>query len=114
MRFLYKALLSAGGLVLIIVCLANKEIITFNIMPIESDFFFLKPFFVKVPLFFIIIFFTFVGVVLGVLGEWFREKKYRRIAKLDRKEVKILKNELVLARKENENEKDDVLALLKD
>ena len=80
----------------------------------DTDFFFLNPFSVELPLFFVIIFFIFLGVLLGALGEWFREKKYRRIAKLERKEAKAIKNQLVLAKKENKQEKDDVLALLND
>ena len=114
MKFFYRVLFSTCGLVLLTVCLANQEIVNFNIIPIETEFFFLKPFLVELPLFIVIIFFTFLGVVLGALAEWFREKKYRRIAKLERKEAKAVKNQLVLAKKENKQEKDDVLALLKD
>ena len=114
MKFFYRLLFSACGLVLLIVCLANQEIVIFNIIPLETEFLFLKPFSFELPLFFVIIFFIFLGVLIGALGEWFREKKYRRIAKLERKEAKAVKNQLVLAVKENKQEKDDVLALLKD
>ena len=105
--------LCTGGLI-IILCLANQEVVTIRVLPEEFGIFIEGRFVSEFPLFLIILFFSFLGVCLGACGEWMRANQYRRQARLDRKEYKNLEKELLVARSKSKNDSEDLSVILED
>tara|TARA_B100000686_G_C16131068_1_gene637428 strand:- start:214 stop:558 length:345 start_codon:yes stop_codon:yes gene_type:complete len=102
-----------GGLI-ILLCLANQEMVTIRVLPDGFSLFNKGQFIAEFPLFLIILFFSFLGICFGACGEWVRANRNRRRARLERKEYKNLEKELLVARKKSKNGSEDLLAMLED
>ena len=102
------------GLLLILVGLANREMVTVRAMPEAiSDLLGVSPD-IAVPLFIIIFISVGVGLMIGFLWEWVREHRMRVEARAKAREAAALRREVdqlkgAAAGAKNE---DDVLALL--
>lgn len=114
MRYLKYLVLLAIAIVLIFVALANRQMVELNLVP--SAFQGLIPFnfSLSVPLFVVIFGGVVGGVLVGFVWEWVREHKHRSAVRKEHKQVVRLERE-VGRLKANQNEgKDDILALIKD
>lgn len=110
MRTVKIILLALILLVIVILSLANREMVTLNLLPAEMAR--ILPVSIQLPLFVVSLVSILVGMVLGYLLEWFREHKHRRRAAVKTKEASQLNREVDRLRRETGKGNDDVLALI--
>jgi len=100
------------GLCLIIVGLANRDIVTLRAMPQAlADLLGLSPD-IQMPLFMAIFAGVAVGLLIGFFWEWLRERQYRSDASRSTRENKRLKAEMARMRDSDGDGRDDVLQIL--
>lgn len=102
------------GLCLIIVGLANRDVVTLRAMPEPlADLLRVSPD-VNLPLFMVIFAGVGAGLLIGFLWEWVREHRMRVEARAKAREVNALRREVADLRAKTGNSQtgDDVLALL--
>lgn len=108
-RYAFWALVA---LCLVLVGLANRDVVTLRAMPQAlADLIGISPD-IQLPLFVAIFIGVGVGLLIGFLWEWLREHKLRADARAKGRELSRLKNELSALRDADGDGKDDVLALL--
>jgi lipopolysaccharide assembly protein A len=112
MRYIRYAFLAALAVVLICVALANRGLVTLQLLP--SDVSALLGFqeTISLPLFLVIFGGIAAGLLIGFIWEWLREHKHRAEAARRQSEVKQLQRELRRVKGERDKDKDEVLALL--
>jgi len=67
---------------------------------------------ISLPLFVILLLAVAVGLLLGYILEWLRERKHRREVGQTKREVSRLESEVANLRRKSGEGQDDVLALL--
>ncbi len=116
LRYIKWAILIVIAVVLASMALANREMVTLNLLPAEMvEFFgFLQPFAfsVQLPLFLVVALGVVLGLVIGYIIEYLREYHHRAEAARKKAEVKRLERELKRTQAERDKDKDEVLALL--
>lgn len=110
MRTLKHIILALVLIVIVILALANREVVTLHLLP--SGMARVMPLSVELPLFVVILLSVVGGIILGYLFEWAREHKHRRLASEKSHEARRLNREVDRLRKETGRPEDDVLALL--
>jgi putative membrane protein len=114
MRYIRYAFLAAIAIVLIVVALANREMVTLNLLPADMAGYVGQNFSYQLPQFVIIFLAIVVGLLIGFVWEWMREHKIRvEGRRANRDKVRLEREVKGLKRKTNEGQ-DDVLALLDD
>lgn len=112
MRYIRYASIAIFALALILIALANREIVSIQMLPDElSGFAALNPSF-DLPLFVVIFGGVLAGLVLGFIWEWIREAGERAAAARQAREMQRLRAELARVKAERHEGKDEVLALL--
>ena len=109
MRYFILGLMSLG---LIVVSLANREMVTLNLLPEALGALFNVNAKIHVPLFVSILSGVAAGLLIGFVWEWLREMKHRVAVKLEHKQVVLLKREVDKLKSEIPKAKDDILTLL--
>jgi lipopolysaccharide assembly protein A len=109
MRYVKLTLLGLILLAIVLLALANREIVTIDLLPPPLDG--ILPASVDLPLFLISLISIVVGMVIGYLLEWLREYKHRRRAAEKSREAERLSREVDRLKRQNKPE-DDVLALI--
>jgi len=112
MKTLRYAFWALVGLCLIIVGLANRDIVTLRAMPpalaellgISPD--------IQIPLFMAIFIGVGIGLLIGFIWEWLRETRIRAHGRSQEREAKALRREVADLRAKAGEGGDDVLALL--
>jgi len=110
MRTLKLLLLALILVALVVLAVANRDVVVLNLLPQGLDR--VMRLSVRLPLFVVILASVVVGVALGYLLEWLREHKHRRRASQKAHEAARLNREVAQLRKETGRPEDDVLALL--
>lgn len=110
MRYLRYAFYATLMLVLVILALANRDVVTLGVLPDQLAAFF--PVTIKLPLYVVIMLSMLAGLMIGYVLEYFREHKLRRDGAAKRREVESLTREVDTLKKQTGVEEDDVLALL--
>jgi len=112
MRYIRYAFLGALGIVLISICMANRDAVTLELVPagLVDILGFQQA--ITLPLFAVILGFIGVGIAIGFAWEWLREAKHRHEASTKTREVRRLKREVVKLKDERDKDKDEVLAIL--
>lgn len=110
MRTLKLIILAVILVVLVVVALANREIVTLNLLPTGMSR--IMPFSVQVPLFIVGLAGVVVGMLIGYIFEWLREHKHRRRAAQKSREAQRLSTEMAKLRNTTGKHEDDVLTLL--
>jgi uncharacterized integral membrane protein len=114
MKTIRYAFWSIVGLCLILIGLANRDVVTLRAMPeAVGDLLGLEPD-IQLPLFVVIFIAVGAGLMIGFLWEWVREYRIRSDARGKAREVEALKREVAQLRGAAGTGKDgdDVLALL--
>ena len=112
MRYIRYAFLAALAIVLVSVALANRGMVTLQLLPSGlSDLAGMNRT-IELPLFIVIFGGIVAGLLIGFVWEWLREHKHRAAASLRQAEVKRLERELRRTKAERDKDKDEVLALL--
>ncbi len=110
LRLLVLVLIAA---VLVVVAVANRTPVTVHALPPEAGDFLGLSWTAQLPLFLLILGGILVGIALGFVWEWARERQHRVTAVKAKREVVWLEGEVDrLKTKADEKPKDEVLALL--
>lgn len=112
MRYIRYAFLGTLGIVLISISLANRAMVTLQLLPDELAGLLGFNLSGSLPLFVVVLGGIVAGLVIGFVWEWMREMKHRRDAGRKTREVQKLEREVSrLKKKENEG-RDEVLVIL--
>ena len=117
MRYLRYLFLAVLGIVLIVLAMANREVVTLRLVPEEladyaNTYAGMNPS-VDLPLYVVIFGGIVFGLALGFIWEWLREHAIRSDAAQKGREVRRLERENKRLKAERpENQGDDVLAIL--
>lgn len=114
MRYIRYAILAIIAVVLITVALANREMVTLNLLPQGLADLLRFPEAsnaITLPLFVVIFAGILGGLFIGFVWEWLREHKHRAEAVRQRREKDVLAREVAKI-KTDKTKGDDVLALL--
>ncbi|WP_424928023.1 LapA family protein [Amaricoccus tamworthensis] len=111
MRTVKIIILAVILLAIVVLSVANRELVTLNMLPSALDHLMPGMRF-EVPLFVVILCSIVIGLVIGYLFEYLREYKHRRLASQKIREADNLKREMEGLRREVNKPKDDVLAIL--
>lgn len=108
-RFFFVALIAA---VLIVVALANRQMVGVSLLPDWLDQYVAGSWTTQMPLFLVILLSILAGMILGVLWEWLRESSLRRESARRAHELQVLEREVGGLRKTHHAPRDEVLAIL--
>jgi fructose-specific phosphotransferase system IIC component len=112
MRYIKYALIALFGAALIAVALANRAIVSLQLIPNEvAGWFSMNPQ-IELPLFIVIFGGIVVGLLVGFVWEWIREHAQRAEAARQAREMRRLEREVARLKGEKHEGKDEVLALL--
>ncbi len=112
MKTLRYAFWGIVALLLVLVGLANRDLVTLRAMPQAMADLIGVPADIQLPLFVPIFAGVGVGLLVGFLWEWLREHRFRKEAKVQGREVNRLQRELSVLRDADGDGKDDVLQLI--
>jgi len=110
MRTLKILILGLALVVVVILCLANRGVVTLHLLPPGLDR--VVRYSIDMPLFVVILGAMLLGMVIGYLFEWLREHKHRRRASQKSQEAARLQRQVKQLRKDTGRPEDDVLALI--
>ncbi len=110
MRIIKYIILAAFMAALVLVALANRELVSIAALPEGLPY--AETLRLEVPMFAVIFASIGAGLLLGYVLEYFREHKYRRQAAVKNREAAALASEIAKLKKTNGSDEDDVLALL--
>lgn len=86
------------AIVFVVIALANKEKVTFSLDPTSK----VDPIFaIDIPLFLLLFASIVLGIVLGGIGAWLNQSKWRRAARDARYEMTQIRAEVSEMRREN-------------
>ena len=112
MRYIKYALIAAFAIVLATVALANRGLVTLQLLPNEvAGWFSMNPT-IELPLFIVIFGGLAVGLRVGVGGVGIRERGLRAEAPREGREKRRLQREVTRLKDEKHEGQDDVIALL--
>ena len=114
MRYIRYAALAVLAFGLISVCLANRGFVDIKLLPEAfAELAGMNPK-ISLPLFVIVLGGVGIGLAIGYVMEYLREAKHRREARVQRGEARKLSREVKKLKKQKNEGKDEVLALLED
>lgn len=112
MRYIRYAFLGALGIVLIAVCIANRDLVTLTLLPTAlGDLVGVNPS-ISLPMFVVLLGAIIVGLLIGFVWEYLREHRHRSDKKKAEKELHKTKREVRRLKGKQAENKDEVLALL--
>lgn len=112
MKYIRYAFMAAIAIVLVSVALANRDLVTLNLLPEGLAEIFGVNQSISLPLFVVIFAGIVVGLLIGFFWEWMREHKHRADARRKGREAHQLEREVKRLKGEKHKGKDEVLALL--
>lgn len=110
MRTLKLAFLGLILIAIVLLALANREMVTLNLLP--EGLAAVLPLSIELPLFVVSLISIVVGIILGYLFEYVRESKHRRRASNEAREAARLNREVAQLRRTPGSREDEVLAIL--
>ena len=110
MRTIKIALLGVIMLGIVVLALANRQVVTVKLLPegLEQ----IYPLSVEIPLFVISILSILVGLLIGYILEYLREHRFRKTASVKTREAAKLEREVQSLKKKNLSEEEQILELL--
>lgn len=114
MRYLKYLFLASLAICLIAVALANRGMVTLQLLPgALADLVGMNQS-IQLPLFVVIFGGIVAGLLIGFVWEWFREYKHRAAVTQKSRDVRRLEREVTKLKGEKHEGKDEVLALLEE
>ena len=113
-RFLKYAFLLVLIAVLLVVALANRQVVTLKLLTPELETWSGWTWSIDVPLYFVAFGGVAIGLLIGFVWEWIREAKHRHEVTKRQNQVRHLKREVNKLKGEKNEGRDDVLALIED
>ena len=112
MRYIRYACIAIFAVALVAVALANRGMVTLNVLPGEIAGLFAVAPSVELPLFVVIFLGIIAGLLVGFVWEWMREYTVRAENSRNAREVRRLEREIKRLKAEKHEGQDEVLALL--
>ena len=112
MRYIKIVLLAIIAVALVAVSLANREMVTLELLPTDLAGLVGLNQSINLPLFVVIFGGVAIGLLIGFLWEWVREYKQRAEAAAQRREMDRMRREIKRLKADKHEGKDDVLAIL--
>jgi len=112
MRIIRLFFLLSVSIVLIVLALANRQLVSLQLLPTELAGYVGLDGKINVPLFLVILLGVLIGLLLGFVWEYLREYKHRKELGVKTKEVKTLEREMKKLKRETTSETDQILAML--
>lgn len=112
MRYIRYACIAIFAVALIAVALANRGMVTLQLLPTEIAGLFAVAPTVSLPLFVVIFGGIIAGLLIGFVWEWLREHNIRAENARNARDVRRLEREVKRLKSEKHEGKDEVLALL--
>ncbi|NCO21588.1 MAG: LapA family protein [Rhodobacterales bacterium] len=112
MRYIRYAFVLTLAVCLVVVAVANRGVVSVQLLPVEMGGFLGWSWAVDLPLFIVIFASIVAGVLIGFIWEWLREHKFRADAARQRREKEQLQREMSQMKGPSPRKGDDVLALL--
>lgn len=114
MRYIRYASIAIFGLALVLIALANRQMVELQVLPKElAGLAALNPSY-QMPLFVVIFGGILAGLIVGFIWEWIREAGERAAAARQAREMASLRAEIARLKGEKHEGKDEVLALLEE
>lgn len=110
-RYLFLAILAVG---LVTLSMANRGMVTLNLLPAELSGFLGYSWSITLPLFLVILMGIILGAALGFVWEYLREHKYRAAGNRTRKERDALIREVKKLKEPKAKPGDDIIELLEE
>ena len=95
MTILYRAVVLAGGFVLVLFALSNRETVSLTLWPL--------PFLVDLPLYLVFFLSLLLGFLIGASTAWIAGSRVRRELRRRRRRIEALERELAATQAELEN-----------
>ncbi|WP_298838939.1 LapA family protein [uncultured Roseobacter sp.] len=112
MRYIRYACIAVFGAALIAVAIANRGLVSLQLIPSEvAGWFAVNPS-IQLPLFLVIFGGIIVGLLVGFVWEWIREHTQRAEASRQARELRRLQREVARLKGEKHEGKDEVIAML--
>lgn len=112
MRIIRLLFLLSVAFVLVVLALANRQMVDLRLMTADMAEIVGMSGSVTLPLFLVILMGVLIGLLLGFVWEYLREYKHRKELGVKTKEVKSLEREVKKLKKETVSETDQILALM--
>ncbi|SLN52365.1 hypothetical protein ROJ8625_02638 [Roseivivax jejudonensis] len=112
MRYIRYVFLAVLAAILVCVALANRAIVSLQLLPPDVAELLGVQYGIELPLFLVVFIGIVAGLLIGFVWEWLREYKHRAQAARKDAEARRLERELKRTRAERDKGKDEVLALL--
>lgn len=110
-RFVRYVILAFVALVLIVLAVANSQVVQVRLLPVSVAEFLGFGWTLSIPLFLVVFGGILLGLLMGFVWEWFRAHQTRATASAVKKKAKSLEREVDRLKK-NDEPQDEVLALL--
>lgn len=112
LRFIWYLVLAIVVAALVVVAMANRDIVTLTLLPAVIAGVIGTNQSVDLPLYVVALGGVAVGLLLGFVLEWLREAKHRSEVAKRQRQVRKLNQEVTSLKGERDKDKDEVLALL--
>ncbi|MEM0937313.1 MAG: LapA family protein [Pseudomonadota bacterium] len=114
LRYIKYLFLIVLAICLLVLCLANGQIVTLTALTPELEQFSGLSYTIDLPLYFVALGGVAIGLLIGFIWEWLRESKHRAEVTKRQQQVRTLKREMIKMKGDKPEHKDDVLALLEE
>ena len=112
MRFVRMLFLALVAIALVIIALANRQMVVVRPVPAGLEGWIGGPWQASMPLFLLIFLAMAIGMVLGLLWEWLRESQLRSESARRARDIAALEREVGEVRVRTAQPRDEVLAIL--
>ena len=112
MRYVRYLCIAIFALAIVSVALANRAIVSLQMLPAEVSGWFATNPSIDLPLFLVILGSIIAGLLVGFIWEWLREHHHRADVAKQGREIRKLEREIARLKGEKHAGKDEVLALL--
>ena len=102
MRILYRAVILAGAILLILFAVSNRETVSLALWPL--------PFLVDLPLYLLFFLSLFVGALIGASAVWIAGRRDRRELRHRRRRIEALERELAATHSQLETQPEPSVA----
>jgi len=112
LRYLKYLFLFVVALALVLMAMANREIVTLEVIPPDLAAWFGIQYGIQLPLFLVVLGGVVIGVLVGFVWEWLREHRYRAEAKTQKRNAQALEREVKTMKGPERNSQDEILAIV--
>jgi uncharacterized integral membrane protein len=113
-RLLKYTFLIVVAIALVLVAMANRDIVVLELIPIELSTWIGVHYAIELPLFLVVLGGVVIGLLVGFVWEWIRESRHRSEAKTHRRTARQLEREVQSLKGQQNEGKDEILALVDD